>query len=82
MRACQPQVPTLTEVNAPGALRRGTGPAGGTCATRGPVEPDADDRVARDIMARPPIDAGMALGTVRLMRSGWSASQVSVRWIL
>ena len=29
-----------------GSSRRGTGEAGGACATRGPVEPDANDRVA------------------------------------
>lgn len=50
-----------------GASRRGTGQAGGACATCGPIEPDADDRVARDIMPRPPIDAGMALGATRLL---------------
>jgi hypothetical protein len=50
-----------------GSSRRGTRLAGGARVTRGPVEPEADDRVARDIMSRPPIDARMALGTVRLL---------------
>jgi hypothetical protein len=50
-----------------GAFRCGTRLAGGARTTRGPVEPDADDRVARDITRRPPIDAGMPLGTARLL---------------
>src|SRR5919109_2563704 len=40
---------------------------GGTHATGGPVKPDAHDRVARHIVPRPPVDAGMPLGTVRLL---------------
>jgi hypothetical protein len=51
-----------------GSSRRSTCQAGGARTTRGPDEPDADDRVARDIVARPSIDAGMTLGTVRLLR--------------
>jgi hypothetical protein len=50
-----------------GSSRRGARLAGGACATRGPIEPDADNRIARDIMSRPPMDAGMALGTARLL---------------
>jgi hypothetical protein len=45
----------------------GAVPAGGTRATNGPVKPDADDRIARDLVSRPPVDAGMSLGTVRLL---------------
>jgi hypothetical protein len=45
----------------------GTGPAGGTRATGGPVKPDANDRIPRHIASRPPVDTGMALGTVRLL---------------
>ena len=51
-----------------GAFRRGARTAGGTRATGGPVKPDADDGITRDIMSRPPVDTGMALGTVRLLR--------------
>lgn len=49
------------------SARRGARPPGGARPTRGPVEPDANDRVARGIVARSPIDAGMALRTVRLL---------------
>jgi hypothetical protein len=40
---------------------------GGTRATGGPVKPDTNDRLARHIMPRPPVDTGMALGTARLL---------------
>jgi hypothetical protein len=50
-----------------GVFRRGTRSTGRTCATGGPVEPDANDRIPRDIVSRPPVDAGMPLGTVRLL---------------
>jgi hypothetical protein len=49
------------------AARRGARLAGGARTTRGHIEPDANNRVARDIMSRPPMDAGMALGTARLL---------------
>jgi hypothetical protein len=49
------------------AFRRGARRTGGTRATGGPVKPDADDRIARDLAARSPIDAGLALGTVRVL---------------
>jgi len=48
-------------------VRRSARPAGGTRATGGPVKPDADDRIARHIVPRPPVDTGMSLGTVRLL---------------
>jgi len=47
--------------------RRGTRPSGGIHATGGPVATDADDRIARHIAARPPVDAGLPLRTVRLL---------------
>ena len=50
-----------------GCLGGGARPAGGTRATGGPVKPDANDRIARDIVSRPPVDTGMALGTARLL---------------
>ena len=46
---------------------RGTGPAGGTRATDGPVQPDATDGVPRPIAPRPPVDTRMAPGTARLL---------------
>jgi hypothetical protein len=49
-------------------LRGGAHPAGGTRATGGPVKADANDRIPRHLMSRPPIDAGMALGTVHRLR--------------
>jgi hypothetical protein len=49
------------------AFRRGARRAGGTRATGGAVTPDADDGIARPIAARPPMDAGLALGTARLL---------------
>jgi hypothetical protein len=49
-------------------VRRGARPAGGTRATGGPVEPDANDRIPRHVVPRPPVDAGMPLGTARLPR--------------
>ncbi len=52
---------------AGGSSRRGACPAGGTGATGGPVKPDADDRIARHIVPRPPVDTGMPLGTARLL---------------
>jgi hypothetical protein len=48
-------------------VRGGALPAGETAATGGPVKPDADDRIARDIVSRPPVDTGMTLGTARLL---------------
>jgi hypothetical protein len=45
----------------------GARPAAGTGATGGPVKPDADDRIPRHIVPRPPVDTGMALGTARLL---------------
>jgi hypothetical protein len=113
VRDCQPNVPTLTEINAPDALReatlhpcpqgvlgvglggflslagsldglmvglrpdgelswsafrRGARTTGGTRATGGSVKPNANDRIARDIVTRPPVDTGMPLGTVGLLR--------------
>jgi hypothetical protein len=110
---CQPQIPTLTEVKAPdalrqatldpcpqgilgfelggflplaggldrlvvglgpdrelarGAFRRGSRLTGGTCATGGAVKPDANHGIARDIVARSPVDAGLSLRTARLLR--------------
>jgi hypothetical protein len=50
-----------------GVLRGGARPTGGTRATRGSVESDANHGIARDIVSRPPIDAGMPMGTVRLL---------------
>jgi hypothetical protein len=50
-----------------GVLRGGTGPTGGARPTRGPVNPEADSRVARDVVSRPPMDASMPLGTARLL---------------
>jgi hypothetical protein len=52
---------------ARGCLGGGALPAGGTRATGGPLKPDANDRIARHIMPRPPVDTGMALGTARLL---------------
>ena len=49
------------------AFRRGARRTGGTRATGGSVKPDANDGIARDIVSRPPVDAGMALGTARLL---------------
>jgi hypothetical protein len=49
------------------AFRRGTRRSGGTRATGGSVKPDADDGIARHIAARPPMGAGVALGTARLL---------------
>ena len=49
------------------AFRRGARRTGGTRATGGSVKPDADDRITRHIASRPPVDAGMALGTARLL---------------
>jgi hypothetical protein len=37
----------------------------GTRATSGPVKPDAHHGIARHIVSRPPVDAGMPLGTAR-----------------
>jgi hypothetical protein len=113
VRACQPTVPTLTEIKAADALReatlhpcpqgvlgfelggllplaggldglvvglradgelprgvfrRGACTTGGARATGGPVETDVDDRIARDIVAWRPFDAGLPLGTVGLLR--------------
>jgi hypothetical protein len=51
---------------AGGCLGGGALPAGGTRATGGPVNPDTNDRIARHIVPRPPVDTGMALGTARL----------------
>jgi hypothetical protein len=48
-------------------VRQGADPAGGTHATGGPVNADANDRIPRHIVPRPPVDTGMALGTVRLL---------------
>ena len=48
--------------------------AGGAPHDGDAVEPDADDRIARHIASRPPVDAGVALGAVRLR-----ASQVATR---
>jgi hypothetical protein len=48
-------------------LGGGAGTAGGTGTTRGPVTPEADDRIARPIAPKPPMDTGIALGTVRLL---------------
>ena len=45
--------------------RRGACLTGGTRATGGPVKPDANHGIARDIVSRPPVDAGISLGTVR-----------------
>jgi hypothetical protein len=50
-----------------GVFRRGARRTGGTRATRGPVKPDANDRISRDIVPRPPVDTGMTLGTARLL---------------
>jgi hypothetical protein len=49
------------------AFRRGTRRAGGAGATSRSAKPDANHRIARDIVSRPPVDAGMALGTARLL---------------
>ena len=51
-----------------GVFRRGARTTGGTRATGGPVKPDANDRIARDIVSRPPVDTRMPLGTVGLLR--------------
>jgi hypothetical protein len=48
------------------ALRRGARQTGGAGATGGAVTPEAEDGIARPIAARPPMDAGLALGTARL----------------
>jgi hypothetical protein len=50
-----------------GCARRGTRLAGGARAIGGPVKTDADDRIARHITSRPPVDAGMLLEKVRLL---------------
>jgi hypothetical protein len=50
-----------------GVFRRGARRTGGTRATRGPVKPDANDRIARDVVPWPPVDTGMTLGTARLL---------------
>jgi hypothetical protein len=49
------------------AARLGARLAGRARTTRGPIEPDVNHRVARDIMARSPMDAGLALGTARML---------------
>ena len=51
-----------------GVFRRGARPTGGTRATGGPVKPDANDRIARNIVSRPPVDTRMPLRTVGLLR--------------
>jgi hypothetical protein len=51
-----------------GVFRRGARTTGGTRATGGPVKPDANDRIARDIVSRPPVDTRLPLGTVGLLR--------------
>jgi hypothetical protein len=51
-----------------GVFRRGARTTGGTRATGGPVKPAANDRIARDIVSRPPVDTRMPLGTVGLLR--------------
>jgi hypothetical protein len=48
-------------------VRRGVRLTGGTRATGGPVKPNANHGIARDIMSRPPVDTGMPLGTARLL---------------
>jgi hypothetical protein len=50
-----------------GVCRGGARPTHRTRTPRGPVEPEAHHGVARDIRARPPMDAGLALGTARLL---------------
>jgi hypothetical protein len=49
-------------------LGRGAPLAGWTPTTGRSVETDATDRIARHVASRPPVDTGMALGTVRLLR--------------
>ena len=49
------------------AFRRSARLAGGTGATGGSVTPDANHGITRDIVSGPPVDAGMALGTARLL---------------
>ena len=50
-----------------GAFRRGTRRAGGARATHRSIKPNANHGIARHIVSRPPVDAGMALGTARLL---------------
>jgi hypothetical protein len=53
---------------ARGAFRRGARLTGGTRATGGAVKPEANHGIARDIVARSPVDAGLSLRTARLLR--------------
>jgi hypothetical protein len=50
-----------------GIFRRGARPTGRTRATGRSVKPNANHGIARDIMSRPPVDAGLALRTARLL---------------
>jgi hypothetical protein len=50
-----------------GAFRRGTRRAGGARTTSRSVKPNANHGIARRVVSRPPVDAGMALGTARLL---------------
>jgi hypothetical protein len=47
-------------------LCRGARLTGGTRATGGPVKLDANDRIPRHIVSRPPVDTRMVLGTACL----------------
>jgi hypothetical protein len=49
-------------------MRRGTRLAGRARTTGSAVKPEANHRIARHIASRPPVDTGMALGTVRQPR--------------
>jgi hypothetical protein len=51
-----------------GVSRRGAHLTGGTRATGGLVKPDANDRITRDIVSRPPVDTCMPWRTVGLLR--------------
>jgi hypothetical protein len=51
-----------------GVCRRGAHTTGGACTTGGPVETEADDGIARDLVSRPPVDTRMPLGTVGRLR--------------
>jgi hypothetical protein len=48
-------------------VRQGARLAGGTRAAGSPIKPDADDRIARDIVSRAPVDTSLPLGTARLL---------------
>jgi hypothetical protein len=52
-----------------GVLRGGARPTGRAGATGASVEPNANHRIARHIVARSPVDTGMPLGAARLLAS-------------